>query len=325
MKAIALPKITGRRIAAAAFALCLVPAFATGAQAAERNQGKWYFGLNVPVMFIDNTKTSVKAGSVLPGAMPTDPPVSLSYTTNGISHYGLGFRIGGVVGYYVLPGLRFEGELFYGFARVKKTVYSGTKIGGQSNPLIPEKINQPSKGSAKMLGGMVNAWYDIDTGTAWSPFIGGGVGVFQADFSGLKWDTQIVTRAIATPLLTPQIQPVAEAAFMAANNLLPADQQLTAGTPAYEAAERAAVNAAVDQAVANLPRAPRPKDKDTVFAFQVGGGIGYRIDESLTVQLSYKYQMAPNLQFDGKMGPTSVKTKTSMKIHLFEVGFRYLF
>lgn len=306
MKAIALPKITGRRIAAAAFALCLAPAFAAGAQAAERNQGKWYFGLNVPVMFIDNTKTSVKAGSVLPGI----PPVPISYTTNGVSHYGLGFRIGGVVGYYVLPGLRFEGELFYGFARVKKTVYSGTKIGGQSNPLIPEKINQPSKGSAKMLGGMVNAWYDIDTGTAWSPFIGGGVGVFQADFSGLKWDTQKVSRDIATPLITAGVQ-----AGLALN------PSLQPGSPEY----LAALKTGVDTGLANLPKAPRPEDKDTVFAFQVGGGIGYRIDESLTVQLSYKYQMAPNLQFDGKMGPTSVKTKTSMKIHLFEVGFRYLF
>jgi len=308
MKAIALPKLTGRGIAAAAFALCLAPPVATGAQAAERNQGKWYFGLNVPVMFIDNTKTSVKAGSVLPGAQPAP----ISYTTNGISHYGLGFRIGGVVGYYVLPGLRFEGELFYGFARVKKTVYSGTQVKTPFGTLSHDgKINQPSKGSAKMLGGMVNAWYDIDTGTAWSPFIGGGVGVFQADFSGLKWDTQKVSRDIATPLITAGVQA----------NLAQTQPGLQPGSPGY----LAALKAGVDTGLAALPEAPRPEDKDTVFAFQVGGGIGYRIDESLTVQLSYKYQMAPNLQFDGKMGPTSVKTKTSMKIHLFEVGFRYLF
>ena len=176
-----------------------------------------------------------------------------------------------------------------------------------------------------MLGGMVNAWYDIDTGSAFSPFIGGGIGVFQADFGSVKWDTQQVTRDIARPILTPRIQPLADAAFMATNDALPANQQLTAGTPQYEAAERAAVNAAVDQAIAALPKAPRPKDKDTVFAYQIGGGIGYRVDESITVQLGYKYQAAAGLQFDGKSGPTSVKTKTDMKIHLFEVGLRYQF
>ncbi len=305
--------------------LCVAGAFQTGAQAAEGNQGKWYIGANIPVMFIDNTKTGIKAGSVVPGEMPTDPPVPLSYSTNSVSSYGLGFRVGGVVGYYVLPGLRIEGELFYGFARVKKNVYSGTRVGGQVVPGVPKKINQTVKGNAKMLGGMVNAWYDIDTGSAFSPFIGGGIGVFQADFGSVKWDTQQVTRDIARPILTPRIQPLAEAAFMATNDALPANQQLTAGTPQYEAAERAAVNAAVDQAIAALPKAPRPKDKDTVFAYQIGGGIGYRVDESITVQLGYKYQAAAGLQFDGKSGPTSVKTKTDMKIHLFEVGLRYQF
>ena len=72
-------------------------------------------------MFIDNTKTSVKGTSV-------SQQGTTNYTTNAVSHYGLGFRIGGVVGYYVLPNLRLEGELFYGFARVKKTVYSKTRV-----------------------------------------------------------------------------------------------------------------------------------------------------------------------------------------------------
>ena len=69
----------------------------------------------------------------------------------------------------------------------------------------------------------------------------------------------------------------------------------------------------------------RPKDKDTVLAYQVGGGVGYRVDDSITVQFSYKYQLAPGLQFDGKGVAGTVKTKSDMKIHLFEVGFRYHF
>ena len=50
------------------------------------------------------------------------------------------------------------------------------------------------------------------------------------------------------------------------------------------------------------------------------------MDDATTVHLGYKYFMAPGLQFSGKnaLGNT-IKTKTNMKIHLFEVGFRYHF
>ena len=231
-------------------------------------------------MFIDNTKTSVKGALTLQGT-------AVPYTSSSVSNYGLGFRIGGVVGYYVLPNLRVEGELFYGFARVKKTVYSKTRVkppGQAPQVTVTDKITTPIKGNAKMLGGMVNAWYDIPTGSAWNPFIGGGIGVFQADFGNLKWDTDKVSRAISNALVADS------------------GDQLPDGY------------------------APRPKDKDTVFAYQVGGGIGYRVDDTTTVQLSYKFQMAPGLQFDGKNAAgNTVKTKSDMKIHLFEVGFRYHF
>lgn len=287
MRRIALPKTAGRRIAAAAFALCLAPAVAAGAQA-EGNEGKWYVGLNVPVMFIDDTKTSVSGSMALGGQTGT-------YTTNAVSHYGLGFRVGGTAGYYILPNLRLEGEVFYGFARVKKSDHSGTRVsaGGATIP-IPGTVTARIKGNAKMLGAMVNAWYDIPLDPQWSPYVGGGVGVFQADFSGLKWDTDLIAQEFARPLMCN-----------AQTGLMP-------GTPQCEGA-------------LTQIRGARPSDKDTVFAFQVGGGIGYRIDDSVTVQLSYKYQVAPNLQFDGMEGGTTIKTKSSMRIHLFEVGFRYLF
>lgn len=269
------------RVAAAALALCLAPAFPTLAQAADGNQGKWYIGANIPVMFIDNTKTSV-SGSTMVG------PNTASYTTNGVSNYGLGFRVGGLVGYYVLPNLRLEGELFYGFARVKKTVYSGTRVAGNA---IPGKVNQPVKGNAKMLGGMVNAWYDIPLDSDWIPFVGGGIGVFHADFSGLKWNADLAARAFARPLIPDCSDPTSQACTGALSQV----------------------------------KGVRPADKDTVFAYQVGGGVGYRASDTTTVQLSYKFQMAPGLQFDGKNATATVKTKSSMRIHLFEIGFRYHF
>ncbi len=293
MRTNALPKFAGRRIAAAALALCLAPglapAFAAGAQAAEGNEGRWYFGLNVPVMFIDNTKTDVSGSMTIGQATGT-------YTTKAVSHYGLGFRVGGTVGYYVIPNLRLEGEVFYGFARVKKSDHSGTRVMAAGNTIpIPGTVTARIKGNAKMLGAMVNAWYDIPLDQQWSPYVGGGVGVFHADFSGLKWDTDLIAREFARPLMCSGMQGA------------PAP-----GTPQCEGA------------LAQIKGA-RPSDKDTVFAFQVGGGIGYRVDETTTVHLSYKYQMAPGLQFDGKAGGTTIKTKSAMRIHLFEIGFRYLF
>ena len=291
MKTIALPKIAGRRVAAAALALCLAPglapAFATGAQADEGNEGRWYFGLNVPVMFIDNTKTDV-SGSMTAGQ------VTGTYTTKAVSHYGLGFRVGGTVGYYVIPNLRLEGEVFYGFARVKKSDHSGTRVMAAGNTIpIPGTVTAKIKGNAKMLGAMVNAWYDIPVDPQWIPYVGGGVGVFHTDFSGLKWDTDLIARRFATPLVC-------------------GPQNLTG----------AACDAALTAAGI---KGARPADKDTVFAFQVGGGVAYKVSDETSVHLSYKYQMAPGLQFDGKTGGTTIKTKSAMRIHLFEVGFRYLF
>ncbi len=281
MRTNALPKIAGRRIAAAALALGLAPAFATGAQAAEGNEGKWYFGLNVPVMFIDNTETEVSGTSVEnPSA---DPLVFVPYKADAVLSYGTGFRIGGTVGYYVLPNLRVEGEFHYGFARVKKNVIDNIRVGPGSPALPGVRARVPVSGTVKMLGAMANAWYDIETGSDFIPFVGGGIGVFQIDQSGLKYENDALARTIA------------------AN---------TGGS------------------ASDVPDGftPRPADKDTAFAFQFGGGVGYRVDDATTVHLSYKYFMAPGLEFDGRnaLGNT-IKTKSDMKIHLFEVGFRYHF
>lgn len=276
------------RAAAAALALGFAAGVAAPAQAADQRK-KWYIGANLPVMFIDNTKTRVSGSTTFD---PGTGPVTAPYTARGVSSYGLGFRIGGGVGYYVLPNLRVEGELFYGFARVRKTVYSGISVAG--NP-VPGKVNQPIRGNAKMLGAMANVWYDIDTGTAWRPFVGGGIGIFQADFGGLKWDADRTARAFALPLLC--------------------NPQTGGPTPGTQGCAQ----------VLEQVRGVRPKDKDTVFAYQVGGGIGYRWSDTTTFQFGYKFQMAPGMQFGGRNAQASVKTKSDMKIHLFELGFRYRF
>ena len=70
------PKSFFKGAAAAAFALCLAPAFAPDARAADGNEGKWYIGANIPVMFIDATKTGVKGVSTSEVGGSKFPPVT---------------------------------------------------------------------------------------------------------------------------------------------------------------------------------------------------------------------------------------------------------
>ena len=79
---------------------------------------------------------------------------------------------------------------------------------------------------------------------------------------------------------------------------------------------------------ATLPPGTVPdlSDTDTVFAFQLGAGIGYQYSDNITFQLGYRMLNASDLEFSGKsaMGSTATAT-TEMLVHLFEIGIRYRF
>ena len=85
-----------------------------------------------------------------------------------------GYSVGGSIGYLpnssipFLNALRFEGEVMYHNNDVDHVSHSG---------------GRPSTtgGSYDATTYMVNALYDLPTGTPWSPYIGGGVGL--ADFN----------------------------------------------------------------------------------------------------------------------------------------------
>ena len=84
---------TGRGTAALALTLGLGATLAT-APDARAQDGKFYVGLNVPVMFIDDTD-STTTGTQSPFApVPPQP-----YKAKSTSEYDTGFKIAGVVGY----------------------------------------------------------------------------------------------------------------------------------------------------------------------------------------------------------------------------------
>ena len=106
---------TGRGTAALAIALGLGAALAT-APDARAQDGKFYVGLNVPVMFIDDTESTTT------GSHAREPygqaTMRSPYKSKSTSEYDTGFKVAGVVGYEFGGGLRVEGELFFARAEV---------------------------------------------------------------------------------------------------------------------------------------------------------------------------------------------------------------
>ena len=188
------PAGPGYRTAALAAALGLgIATVAADARAADTG---WYFGVQVPVMFIDDTKSKTKGGQALD---PTQPAQRTPYGATATSEYDAGFKFAGVVGYELGGGLRVEGELFFARAKVDKVTYKGASAMGNAIPLPP--IDIPITGSAEQFGGFASAWYDFETGTDWVPYFGAGIGFIRVDQSDLEYDDNRLARTIAAAAL----------------------------------------------------------------------------------------------------------------------------
>lgn len=88
----------------------------------------------------------------------TEPVVFYGDTAS----FDTGFALGGFVGYDLGTGIRVEGEL----------TYRSNALDGFS--LLP---GTPFDGGFDSLSLMGNAFYDFSTGSAWTPYVGGGLGV----------------------------------------------------------------------------------------------------------------------------------------------------
>ena len=176
--------IGSRWISAAALAACV--AFG-GATAAQAQDGNWYIGANMPLMFIDDSETS-SSGSV----------GGIAHSATAKSEHDTGFKLGAMLGYRLASGLRIEGEVF--MARAKVSKITNTNITVMGNPL-PIEVPLDVSGAAKQVGVMANLWYDLETiDDAWTPYVGGGLGFVRIDQGGLRYDTDALAEAVATVL-----------------------------------------------------------------------------------------------------------------------------
>ena len=210
-------------VAAVVLAVLLLPAFAPGAHAAEsgaRAEGsKWYFGLNVPVMFIDDSD-SVERGQIQqPGI-----PVPIPYKADALTEYATGYRVSGVIGREFSNGLRLDWELFFAKAKVDKLIYKGrtTTVPQLGTIDVPGDHSIPVSGSASQLGAMVNLWYDFNPGSKWRPYIGGGFGLVKVDWGDVKYNRNEVAQGAANQLAL--LQCANPAAFPPALRRISADK-----------------------------------------------------------------------------------------------------
>ena len=119
---------------AGAIALGLAGTSIPDARAAD---GRFYVGLNVPVMFIDDTESTTTGAQAV---NPLAPDMRQPYKAKSTSEYDTGFKVAGTVGYEFDGGFRVEGELFFARAEVVKVTYSGVPVVG--------KVDVPISGTA---------------------------------------------------------------------------------------------------------------------------------------------------------------------------------
>ncbi len=177
-----------RWISAAALAVCLAFGGVTAAQAEE---GAWYIGANMPLMFIDDSDST---STTTFGQGQT--AINLQSTVR--SEHDTGYKLGAVLGHHLDSSLRVEGEIFLARAEVSKLTHTGIALPGVPlPPTLLGDVDIPVSGSASQLGAMVNLWYDFDMGDTLTPYIGGGLGFIRIDQGDVRYDPNAVKDAIS--------------------------------------------------------------------------------------------------------------------------------
>lgn len=94
-----------------------------------------------------------------------------------ISHDN-GYAITGAIGTTWGP-VRIEGELSYRQNDLDNLTVTRLSVAGVGT--FSGQANFALDGEVSSLTGMANVWYDFQTGTNWTPFIGGGLGVSRVN------------------------------------------------------------------------------------------------------------------------------------------------
>ena len=180
-----------RWISAAALAACLASG---GVSAAQAQEGSWYIGANMPLMFIDDSEAT--STTTLPNPQTPQQPLAIGATV--MSEHDTGYKFGGVLGYHLDSNIRIEGELFLARAEIAQITNTAITIPGV--PLGNLEVPLDPTGTAEQFGAMLNLWYDIETGSDWTPYVGAGLGLIRIDQGDLNYDEGKLANAVLMAL-----------------------------------------------------------------------------------------------------------------------------
>lgn len=254
-----------------------------GATAAQAQEGSWYIGANMPLMFIDDSDAT---STTTVQQMPPQPPLSIGATVK--SEHDTGYKLGGVLGYHLDSGIRIEGELFLARAEIAQITNTEISLPGPLSSVPIGDVPLNPTGTAEQFGAMLNLWYDIETDSDWTPYVGAGLGLIRIDQGDLDYETNQLAERIATILARLQ-NPQAPAVTF---------------PPGF---------------------VPKPSATDTAFAYQFGAGIGYALSDTTTLHIGYRLQALNGLEFTGMNQAASVRAETDLRVHFLEIGIRYRF
>ena len=261
-----------------------------GATAAQAEEGAWYIGANVPLMFIDDTDST---------ATTTFGRGQMSVTQRSTvrSEHDTGYKLGAVLGHHLGSNLRVEGEIFLARAKVSKLTHTSIALPGLGLPqqILPTRVDVPVSGSASQLGAMVNLWYDFDIGGNLAPYIGGGLGFIRIDQGDVQYETNAVRDAISM-----KVGEEAQRNQQLAAQLAPLSDLQNLDVPTLSAT-------------------------DSAFAYQIGAGIGYALSDTATLHVGYRLQALSGLEFSGIGQGVSTRSETDLRVHFLEIGIRQLF
>ena len=148
---------------AGALALCLVVPL--GAHAEGSGNG-WYVSGNVGAAVAGAMDLSDETQDVDDGGVLTTSGDHAELTTD--TGFGLDAALG-----YAWRNLRLEGEVSWSRLGMDELKFDES---------VNVEVDVEWSGDVSTLGLMANGWYDIDTGTQWVPYIGGGLGAARAEF-----------------------------------------------------------------------------------------------------------------------------------------------
>ena len=143
----------------------------------------------MPLMFIDDSEATSTT-------TVQQPPLSIDATVK--SEHDTGYKFGGVLGYHLDSGIRIEGELFLARAEIAQITNTDITVGPQS--IAGLEVPLDPTGTAEQFGAMVNLWYDIETDSDWTPYVGAGLGLIRIDQGDLDYDEGKLASAVLTAL-----------------------------------------------------------------------------------------------------------------------------